>query len=202
MQLSPGLHALHRARSAEVIAIAVLAQPAPLAGQFAGVLTFQRRTVALTIDSSGIRKKKPAAMAAFSPGWRAAHGEHNLRRIQEPRKRKRRPPRRRSPKKEEELSARSDRRKRSGRKRNFKPLVFLHFHSAAGTTSRVRCKKVTNERSGSLEKRLAPQVVPATGRKQRTAQAGYGRRACLAPKHPGLLESLPDHPLAARFHHA
>jgi len=68
MELSPGLHPLHGSWPAEVIAIAVLAQPAPVAGQLAGVLTFRRRTVVLTIGSPGIRKKKRVAMTAFSPG--------------------------------------------------------------------------------------------------------------------------------------
>ena len=90
MELSPGLHVLHGARSAEVIAIAVFAQPSALAGDLADLLAFRSRTIPLPVDSPGIRKKKPAAMTAFTPGLRAAHGEPNLRRIQESRKRKRR----------------------------------------------------------------------------------------------------------------
>jgi hypothetical protein len=131
MELSPGLHALHGAGAAEVIAVAVFAEPAALAGELAGLLTFRVRTIPLPIRRARIRKKKSAAMTAFTPGWRAAHDEPNLRRIQEPRKRKRRPPRKRNQKKEEELSARSGQRKCPGRRRNFRPLVFLHFRSAA-----------------------------------------------------------------------
>jgi len=89
MELSPVLHPFHGARSAEVIAIAVFAEPSALAGELAGLLTFRGRTVPLVIGSPWIRKKKTAAMAAFTPGWRAAHVEPNLRRIQESRKRKR-----------------------------------------------------------------------------------------------------------------
>jgi len=90
MEPSPGLHVLHSARSAEVIAIAVFAQPSALTGDLAGLLAFRGRTIPLTVESPRIRKKKPAAMTAFTPGLRAAHGEPNLRRIQESRKRKRR----------------------------------------------------------------------------------------------------------------
>jgi hypothetical protein len=133
MELSPGLHPFHGARAAEVIAVAVFAEPAALAGDLAGLLAFRVRTISLPIRRARIRKKKSAAMTAFTPGGRAAHDEPKLRRIQESRKRKRRPPRKRSQKKEEELSAGSGRRKCPGRKRNFKPLVFLHFHSAADT---------------------------------------------------------------------
>jgi hypothetical protein len=104
MELSPGLHPLHGAGSAEVIAIAVFAEPAALAGELAGLLTFQARTIPLPIRCARIRKKQSAAMTALSPGFRAAHDEPNLRRIQGPRKRKR-PPSRRSQKKEEKLSA-------------------------------------------------------------------------------------------------
>jgi hypothetical protein len=103
-ELSPGLHTLHGSRSAEVIAIAVFAQPSTLAGELAGVLATGLRTVALTIDSPRVRKKKPAAMTAFSSSSRAAHDEPNLRTIRSARKRKSRQPRRRSPKKEEDLS--------------------------------------------------------------------------------------------------
>jgi hypothetical protein len=105
MELSPGLHTLHSARSPEVVAVAVFAQPSALAKQLAGVLTTPVRTVALTIERPRIRKKKTAAMTAFSPGSRAAHGEPKLRRIPPPRKRKSRQPRRRNPKKEENLLA-------------------------------------------------------------------------------------------------
>jgi hypothetical protein len=41
MELSPSLHALHRTRSTEVIAIAVFAEPTALAGELAGVLAFR-----------------------------------------------------------------------------------------------------------------------------------------------------------------
>jgi hypothetical protein len=82
MKLSPSLHALHSSWPAEVIAIAVLTQPAALAGQLAGMLASGLRTVSLTICRARIRKKKQVAMTAFSSSWRAAHDEPNLRRIQ------------------------------------------------------------------------------------------------------------------------
>jgi hypothetical protein len=88
MELSPGLHPLHGARAAEVITIAVFAEPTALAGELAGLLTFRVRTIPLPIRRARIRKKKPAAMTALSAGWRAAHDEPKLRRIPERRKRK------------------------------------------------------------------------------------------------------------------
>jgi len=103
MELAPGLHPLHGARAAEVIAIAVFAEPTALTGELAGLPTIRVRTKPLPIGSPRIRKKKPAAMTAFTPGGRAAHGAPSLRRIQKSRKRKRRPPRRGGPKKEEDL---------------------------------------------------------------------------------------------------
>jgi hypothetical protein len=41
MELSPSLHTLNGARSAEVIAVAVFAQPSTLAGEFAGLLAWR-----------------------------------------------------------------------------------------------------------------------------------------------------------------
>ena len=73
----------------------------------AGVISYDYtdpQTGLRVISLYGI-KKKPAAMAALAPSWRAAHGEPKLRRTRASRKRKRRPPRRRSQKKEAELSA-------------------------------------------------------------------------------------------------
>jgi hypothetical protein len=124
MELSPGLHALHGTRSAEVIAVAVFAQPSTLAGERAGMLATRFRTVSLTIDSPRVRKKKPAAMTAFSSRSRSAHGEPNLRRIQSPRKRKSRSPRRRSPKKEEELFRVKSSKKMSRKKTEFQTACF------------------------------------------------------------------------------
>jgi hypothetical protein len=103
MELAPGLHPLHGARATEVIAIAVFAEPAALTGALAGLLTFRVGTIPLPISGPRIRKKKPMAMTAFTPGGSAAHGAPNLRRIQKKRRRKRTQRRRRSPKKEEEL---------------------------------------------------------------------------------------------------
>jgi hypothetical protein len=103
MELAPGLHTLDGTRSAEVIAIAVFAQPSTLTGPLAGVLAFRRRTVPLTVNGSRIRKKKTVAMTALSSRGRAAHDEPNRRRIQELRRRKRKRPRRGNPKKEETI---------------------------------------------------------------------------------------------------
>jgi len=58
MELAPGLDPLHGARAAEVITIAVFAEPAPLAGELAGLLTFRARTIVLPIRRARIRKKK------------------------------------------------------------------------------------------------------------------------------------------------
>jgi hypothetical protein len=69
MKLSPALHPLHGARSAEVIAVAVLAEPAALAGELAGLLTFRARTIPLPIRRAGVRKKKTCCNDGIYAGW-------------------------------------------------------------------------------------------------------------------------------------
>src|SRR5438093_7782330 len=101
MALAPGLHTTHGLRTAEVIAVAILAQPSSLAGGLAGLPTSGFGTIPLTIGGLRIRNKKLIATAAFASLLRMAHREPNLRRTRPGRKRKRRPRTRAKPKKEE-----------------------------------------------------------------------------------------------------
>jgi len=57
MALSPGPHPAHRRLAAEVIAIAILAQPPPLAGGLAGLPAGGLETIPLPIHRPGIRNK-------------------------------------------------------------------------------------------------------------------------------------------------
>jgi hypothetical protein len=103
MTPAPGLHTLHRLWTAEVIAIAVLAQPSALAGGLAGLPTGGLETIALPIGSSRIWDKQLITTAAFASVQRAAHRAPNLRGTRGRRKRKRRSGTRANPKKEEDL---------------------------------------------------------------------------------------------------
>src|SRR6266487_2787992 len=127
MALTPQLHPAHRLRAAEIITVAVLAEPPSLTGRLAGVPTGGLGTIPLAIVGPRVRKKKLIATAAFA----SAHREPNLRRTSLRRKRKRRSGRR-AKSEEGRISLKgSGGRKRPGRKRNFKPPAFPHFHSAA-----------------------------------------------------------------------
>jgi hypothetical protein len=101
--LAPRLDSADLIGTAEVIAIAVLAQPALLAGGFAGLLAHGLGTVTLPAFGPWIRKEEEAATAAFASGQRTAHRAPDPESASPERKRKRRNARRPSPKKEEEL---------------------------------------------------------------------------------------------------
>jgi hypothetical protein len=75
MTLAPQLNAADLLGSAEVVAIAILAQPLALAGCLTGLPAGEVKTVALAIFGPWIGKEKRAATTAFASGFRAAHGE-------------------------------------------------------------------------------------------------------------------------------
>jgi hypothetical protein len=89
MALAPQLDAANLLSSAEVVAIAVLAQPPALAGCLTGVSAAWLGTVALAIFGPWIGKEKRAATTAFASGLRAAHGEPDFEEALLGRKRKR-----------------------------------------------------------------------------------------------------------------
>src|SRR2546422_7835761 len=77
MALAPQLDAADLLSSAEVIAVAVLAQPSALAGCLTGMSANELGTVALAIFGPRIGKEKLGATTAFTSGLQAAHrGPH------------------------------------------------------------------------------------------------------------------------------
>jgi len=78
MALTPQLYAAHRLRAAEIIAVAVLAEPTSLTGRLAGVSAGGLGTIPLAIIGPRVRNKKLIATAAFASVLRAAHREPNL----------------------------------------------------------------------------------------------------------------------------
>ena len=103
MALAPELDAADLVRSAEVIAVAVLAQPPSLGGSLADLSASGSGTVVLPIGGARIGNEELRATTAFASGLRAAHREPDLEATQAGRKRKRRATRTRNRKKEEEL---------------------------------------------------------------------------------------------------
>jgi hypothetical protein len=101
--LAPRLYPTDLCRAAEVIAIAVLAEPLPLASGFACLAAHGVKTVALTVGGSGIGNEKLTATAAFTSALRRDHREANLRRTLPRRKPKKSAQRKANSKKEEEL---------------------------------------------------------------------------------------------------
>jgi len=99
---APCLHTTDLLRATKVIAIAVLAEPMPLAGGFAGLSTAGLETIALTVGRPRIRNKELTATAAFASARRTGHRAPNLRRTKPRRKPKRKPARKANSKKEEE----------------------------------------------------------------------------------------------------
>ena len=81
-----------------------MAQPALLTSCFARLPTRRFRTVLLAVDGSLVRDEELAAITAFTPTGRAAHGSRHNAKIVLPRKLKIARPRRLNLKKEEELS--------------------------------------------------------------------------------------------------
>ena len=101
----PGLDTLNLVGSAEVVAVAVLVCPALLTGLLTGVAAGRLRTVALTIDGSGIGTEELAATATFASDRRATHRARHFGDAGPGRKRKRTTQRTPDRKKEEELYA-------------------------------------------------------------------------------------------------
>jgi hypothetical protein len=79
MSLAPSLHTAHSRRTAEVVAIAVLAQPPTLAGGLTGLATGRLGTILLPVNGAGIGKEKLLTTAAFTSFRRTAHREPKLR---------------------------------------------------------------------------------------------------------------------------
>ena len=103
MALAPALDAADLVRSAEVVAVAILAQPPSLGGGLTGLPASGLATVVLAICGPRIRNEKLRATVAFASGLRLAHRELHLGDAPQGRKRKRRPERTRKRKKQEEL---------------------------------------------------------------------------------------------------
>jgi hypothetical protein len=103
MALAPQLDAADLVSSAEVVAVAVLAEPPPLAGCLTGLPASERGTVALAIFGARISHEQLGATAAFVSGLRAAHRELHPGEPRTGRKPKRRTGRKRNPKKEEKF---------------------------------------------------------------------------------------------------
>ena len=100
MALAPQLDPLDLVSSAEVVTVAVLAEPPPLAGCLTGLSASERGTVALAIFGARIGNEQLGATAAFASGLRAAHREPDPGEQRVGRKPKRRTGRKRNPKKE------------------------------------------------------------------------------------------------------
>ena len=73
MALTPELNAGDFVGSAEVIAVAVFAEPPLLADGFADFPAGRFAAVVLAIFGSRVRKKEPVAVTAFTTGERKAH---------------------------------------------------------------------------------------------------------------------------------
>lgn len=112
MGASPLLDATHLIWAAEDVAVAVLAEPAPLAGGLAGLLAGRLGAVALAIRGTGIRHEELATATALATTGRAAHREPDAPEGGGKRNGRRRRRRRRETKKEEGLW-----RGRAGRRR-------------------------------------------------------------------------------------
>jgi hypothetical protein len=88
MALAPKFDAEDLVGSAEVVAVAGLAQPPPLAGGLAGQPTSGLGTIVLAGFVAWIGNEKLGATAAFASGLLAAHREPQLKEAQPGRKRK------------------------------------------------------------------------------------------------------------------
>jgi len=90
MAFAPDLDTAHFVRSAEVVAVAILAEPPSLAGCLTGVSAGGLGTMALAIFGPWIGNEKLAATTAFASGLgAAAHGGPHFEEALPGRKRKR-----------------------------------------------------------------------------------------------------------------
>lgn len=78
MLAAPLADTLHLAGAAEVIAVALLAEPPALAGGFAGALAGLPRAEPLAPLRPGVRQKQLLAARALASLGRTAHGEPNV----------------------------------------------------------------------------------------------------------------------------
>ena len=145
----PLLHASDFLGAAEGVAVAVLAQPAALAGGLAGTPAIRLGTVLLPIGGAPVGQEQPTATKALASAWRAAHRERDARNRRAERKPKKTPPKKTDGEEGRRALGGSARRKRRRRKRKFRPPVFPHFHSAAHTRiqdCRIVDRRGTNSR--------------------------------------------------------
>jgi hypothetical protein len=131
MSLPPGPHPLDVFWAAEVVAIGRLAQPALLAGLFAGQATIGFGTVMLAVLIAVIRNEKLAATAALASCGAETHCLWKSTHLPAPIKGKPNPEENRKGRRKKRLSNKVPEENPSGRKRIFKPALFHHFHSAA-----------------------------------------------------------------------
>jgi hypothetical protein len=103
MAFAPDLDTANFVRSAEVVAVAILAEPPSMAGCLAGLSARGLGTVALAIFGPGIGNEKLGATTAFASGLRAAHREPHPRERRTGRKSKRRAEEDQKAKKEEKF---------------------------------------------------------------------------------------------------
>jgi len=103
MALAPQLDTADLVSSAEVVAVAVLAQPPSLTGFLTLLPASELGTVALAIFGPRIGNEQLGAAAAFASGLCAAHREPYPGARRTGRKPKRRTGRKRNPKKEEKF---------------------------------------------------------------------------------------------------
>ena len=103
MALAPELNAPDLVSAAEVVPVAILAEPPALTGSLAGLPTRRHGTIPLAILRAPVRDEELGATTAFASGLRAAHGEPDLDTSLPGRKRKRRTRRKEILKKEEKI---------------------------------------------------------------------------------------------------
>jgi hypothetical protein len=105
MTLAPQLDAADFVGSAEMVSVAIFAEPASLAGSLAGQTASGLETVALAILGPRVGNEKLGATAAFTSGQRAAHRKPYPRNPRTGRKSKKKTGRKRNPKKEEKIQS-------------------------------------------------------------------------------------------------
>jgi len=103
MALAPELDAAHLIGTAEVVPVGGFAQPAPLTGGLAGLLTSGLGTIVLAVLVTRIGNEKLGATAAFASGLLEAHREFTSKKRSREENEKRRIGRRRNRKKEEQI---------------------------------------------------------------------------------------------------
>jgi len=103
MTLAPQLDTADFVSAAEMVAVAIFAEPALLAGGLAGLSASGLGTVALAIQGPRIGNEKLIATAAFASGQRAAHRKPYPGDPRTGRKSKKKIGRKRNPKKEEKF---------------------------------------------------------------------------------------------------